>query len=335
MKELTYSNNIPVLDSLRAFAALSVCLFHFVCTTSGYVTNEWILSVFSIGKHGVQLFFVISGFVIPWAMFNAGFTFSHFFKFLLKRLARLEPPYLFSLIIALLILFLRHKLLGSQNNHMVVSFNQVVLHFGYLIPFFEGYKWLNQVYWTLAIEFQYYFFIALLFIPLIRANQFYRIIIYSVIIALSFIANDNFLPYWLPIFLLGIILFLFKSKLIMHKEYYGVTVLILMFSIYKYPVVSVLFTMIPIFFVLYFSNLKIKVLNFFGKMSYSIYLIHPLIGASFINILSHSVNSFIGKVCVIFGGVVITLLSSYIMFVIVEKPSKKLSSSINYKKIKK
>ena len=332
MGEVSKNNNIPILDSLRAFAALSVCLFHFVCTTTGYINTEWILNAFSIGKYGVQLFFVISGFVIPWAMFNAGFTFSHFFKFLLKRLARLEPPYIFSIVIALTILFLREKLLGSQNNHMEVSYKQIILHFGYLIPFFEGYKWLNQVYWTLAIEFQYYFFIAILFIPLTRANLFYRIIIYSAIIALSFIGNDKFLPYWLPIFLLGVILFLYKSKLIIQKEFYSVTALILIFCIYKYPFVSVLYAMIPIFFVLYFSDLKIKGLNFLGKMSYSIYLIHPLIGASFINILSHSVNSFIGKIFVILGGILITLISSYLMYLIIEKPSKKLSSSINYKK---
>ena len=335
MRALTKDSNIPILDSLRAFAALSVCLFHFVCTTTGYITTEWVLTVFSVGKYGVQLFFVISGFVIPWAMFNAGFTFPYFFKFLLKRLARLEPPYIFSIVIALTILFLREKLLGSHNDHLEVSFNQIILHFGYLIPFFEGYKWLNQVYWTLAIEFQYYFFIALLFIPLIRARMLYRIIIYITIIALSFIGSDKFLPYWLPIFLLGVILFLYKSKLIINKEFYTVTALVLIFCIYKYSVISVLYTMIPIASVLFFSDLKIKGLNFFGKMSYSIYLIHPLIGASFINILSHSVNSFIGKIFVIFSGIVITLISSYIMYLIVEKPSKKLSSSINYKKINK
>jgi peptidoglycan/LPS O-acetylase OafA/YrhL len=333
--KLIRDTNIPILDSLRAFAALSVCLYHFVCTTTGYITTEWVLTIFSVGKYGVQLFFVISGFVIPWAMFNAGFTFPYFFKFLLKRLARLEPPYVFSIVIALTILFLREKLLGSQNDHLEISFKQVILHFGYLIPFFEGYKWLNQVYWTLAIEFQYYFFIAFLFIPLIRARMLYRIIIYVAIIALSFIGNNNFLPYWLPVFLLGVTLFLYKSKLIIHKEYYIISALILGFCFYKYPTISVLYTIIPIVFILFFSGLKIKGLNFLGKMSYSIYLIHPLIGASFINILSHSVNSFIGKVFVMLGGILITLISSYLMYLIVEKPSRKLSSSIKYKKINK
>ncbi len=294
------SNNIPILDSLRAFAALSVCLYHFVCTTTGYITTDWILNVFSVGKFGVQLFFVISGFVIPWAMFVAGFKFSDFFKFLLKRLARLEPPYIFSILIALGLLYLREKLLGSTNDHMEISLKQVFLHFGYLIPFFESYKWLNQVYWTLAIEFQYYFFIALLFIPLIKSSFLYRLLMYVAIVALSFIAGEKFLPYWLPVFSLGIILFLFKAKFIEQKEYYLVSFLLICFCFYKYPIASVVFSLIPVVLILFYSNIKVIGLDFFGKMSYSIYLVHPLIGASFINILSHSVNSNTGKVAVIF-----------------------------------
>lgn len=325
--------DIPILDSLRAFAALSVCLYHFVCTTTGYITTDWILDVFSVGKYGVQLFFVVSGFVIPWAMFNANFKFSNFFKFLLKRLVRLEPPYIFSIIIALGLLYLRGKILETNNNHIEISFKQVFLHFGYLIPFFEGYKWLNQVYWTLAIEFQYYFFVALLFIPLIKSNLIFRILIYILIIALSFIGGKTFLPYWLPVFLLGIILFLYKAKFIELKEYYTVSLFLIALCFYKYPIASVSFSVLPVILILFYSNIKIWGLDFFGKMSYSIYLVHPLIGASLINILSHSIKSDIGKILVISSGVLLTLISAYVMYRVVEKPSKKLSASITYKKI--
>lgn len=323
--------NIPVLDSLRAFAALSVCLYHFVCTTTGFISTTWVLDLFSVGKYGVQLFFVISGFVIPWAMFHAKFEFKNLFAFMLKRLARLEPPYLFSIVIALIILFLREKFLGPQNEHLAISFKQVALHLGYLIPFFNGYKWLNQVYWTLAIEFQYYLFIALLFIPLIRSKLIFRIFIYAAIIALSFVGSARFLPHWLPVFLIGITLFLYKAKLVGTKEYYSVTILLVAFCIYKYPVVSVIYTLIPVLFVLFFEDLKIKGLNFLGKTSYSIYLIHSLIGASFINVLSHSVHSALGKFFVIVCGTILTLLSAYAMYRLIENPSKKISANVKYK----
>src|SRR5882762_3693640 len=148
------NNNIQILNSLRAFAALSVCLYHFICTTTGFISNEIILNFFSNGKYGVQMFFVISGFVIPWAMYNAKYYLKNIFQFIIKRLSRLEPPYIISIILAILFIIARQNIL--HNNDVDFSFTQLALHFGYLIPFFKHYNWLNQVYWTLAIEFQYY-----------------------------------------------------------------------------------------------------------------------------------------------------------------------------------
>jgi peptidoglycan/LPS O-acetylase OafA/YrhL len=64
------SNHIPVLDSLRGLAAISVCIYHFVVGPINFVKDENVLNVFSYGKYGVQLFFVISGFIIPWSLHN-------------------------------------------------------------------------------------------------------------------------------------------------------------------------------------------------------------------------------------------------------------------------
>ena len=55
----TDTPKIEILESLRAFAALSVCFFHFICIT-GYFHTKWILEFFYHWQFGVQLFFVIS-----------------------------------------------------------------------------------------------------------------------------------------------------------------------------------------------------------------------------------------------------------------------------------
>ena len=55
------SEHIEVINSLRGLAALAVCVYHFVCTTIGYVTNDQILDIFHFGSKGVQVFFIISG----------------------------------------------------------------------------------------------------------------------------------------------------------------------------------------------------------------------------------------------------------------------------------
>ncbi|MHB8208815.1 acyltransferase family protein [Mucilaginibacter sp.] len=47
------------------------------------------------------IFFVISGFVIPYSLFKANYELKHYFKFLYKRVLRLHPPYLAALLIIL------------------------------------------------------------------------------------------------------------------------------------------------------------------------------------------------------------------------------------------
>lgn len=327
----TLKPHISILDSLRAFAALSVCLFHFVCTTTGYISDEFVISFFSVGKYGVQLFFVISGFVIPWAMYHAKFKITDFFHFFMKRLIRLEPPYVVSLITVLVILYFRSILIPLSNEQIHPSLPQVLLHFGYMIPFFDNYTWLNNVYWTLAVEFQYYILIALIFIPITQSKLVVRILFYISLIVASYLTKSAFLPHWMPFFGLGIILFLFFSNLISKKEYYVVTSVLVVFCIYKYPIAMVLFALIPVMMLIFCKDLKVIGLDFIGKFSYSIYLFHPLLGSTFINIMSHHYTSPTAKCLVIFTGFIITILGSWLTYILIEKPSKRLSANIKYK----
>lgn len=324
------SNHIPILGSLRAFAALSVCLFHFVCTTTNFITDETIRSIFGNGKYGVQMFFVISGFIIPWSMYNTEYKVKDIFKFIGKRFMRLEPPYIVSVILAIIIIVLRQRIL--HNFDVQFSSTQILLHFGYLIPFFEKFKWLNQVYWTLAIEFQYYLTIALLFPLIIHSKKQYRFLIYFVFSISCIFTGSEFLPYWLPIFLMGVILFLKLKNIIKGFEFYTVLLVLSLWSFYKYDSVCIIFSLSTVVAILYFRNRELKVGSFFGEISYSIYLIHSLIAASFINIFSHNIVVGWQKLVLILLGVIITVFSAWIMYLFVEKPSKKISSNIKYKK---
>jgi peptidoglycan/LPS O-acetylase OafA/YrhL len=324
------SSKIEVLDGLRCFAALSVCLFHFVCTTTGYVTNETVISVFSVGQYGVQLFFVISGFVIPWSMYHARYKLRNILTFLLKRFARLEPPYIFSVVLALAVLAMREVVFGLSNSYITISLNQVLLHLGYLIPFFEDYDWLNRVYWTLAVEFQYYLVIALIFPVLVRGSMTIRVLIYSAFGFLSFIGTSNFLLNWLPVFLLGILLFLYLSNQIGRLEYNLVTLITLLLCFYKYAVPAVVYTLIPLVACLKWPQYRTPLLHDMGRYSYSMYLVHTIIGASVVNYLSHRFKSPLEVVAVIALGIAITIFFSWLTYRFIERPSKSLSRSLKY-----
>ena len=80
----------------------------------------------------------------------------------------------------------------------------------------------------------------------------------------------------------------------------------------------------------FFKNYSSKIVKFFGDISYSLYLFHPLIGGAFVNILSHTYRQPWQKPIIILIGVVITIISSYIVYRLVEKPTQTLSKKIKY-----
>lgn len=328
-KESLGANNIPVLDSLRAIAAIAVCFFHFVVGPINFVKDETVLNFFGYGKYGVQLFFVISGFIIPWSLSFKKYEIKSFFKFLIKRLVRLEPPYLFSIVLVLLLYILRYYLLNDVDTRSF-SVKQVMLHIGYLIPFFENYHWINEVYWTLAIEFQFYIFIGLVYFVISSSNFILRLISFTTLLLLHFVGSDHFLLYWLPVFLLGNMLFLIKKGIIEQKEFYILSMICLVFIFVFMGIPVFVSSLIPVVVIMYFEKFDSIVGSWLGKISYSIYLVHTIVGSAVINVLSHHVSSSLGIFLVILVGVIFTILFSYITYLLVEKKSQKYSNQITY-----
>ena len=82
------------LDHLRALAILSVFLFHYFILSGG--TPEWLPDFAKFGWTGVDLFFVLSGFLISLQLFNEikREEIISFKQFFLKRFFRIIPIYL-------------------------------------------------------------------------------------------------------------------------------------------------------------------------------------------------------------------------------------------------
>ena len=316
---------IPIINNLRGIAALSVCLFHFVFSTKNYVTHQPTLDVFYFGQYGVQLFFIISGIVIPLSLLKSNYTLLKFPKFFLKRIIRIEPPYIVAVAIAILIIILR----GDISK---LNFTQIALHIGYLIPFFlSKYAWLNEVFWTLAIEFQYYIIISIL-ILLITKNKFIgRLLFYLSFLMMPFLySNSNFFPFYAPMFLIGISWCLFFLSKINSLEFIFVLVAAICVTFFKIGHTDAFVGLFTIIFIHFLKNYSNKLLLFFGNISYTMYLIHPLIGASCINLLSHKFALSWQKPIVIVVGFIVTTISSYVLYRIIEKPTQALSKKIKY-----
>jgi peptidoglycan/LPS O-acetylase OafA/YrhL len=110
------------------------------------------------GHDGVCLFFIVSGFVIPFALFTANFVWRAFPSFMAKRLVRLEPPYVISIVLAVALWW--HFRFSAGGTPLDVAPTTAALHLGYLIDIARSFgaavEWYVPIYWTLAYELQYY-----------------------------------------------------------------------------------------------------------------------------------------------------------------------------------
>jgi peptidoglycan/LPS O-acetylase OafA/YrhL len=80
-------------------------------------------------------------------------------------------------------------------------------------------------------------------------------------------------------------------------------------------------------------NLHNVVLNFLGNISYSLYLLHAIIGGSVISIGIRVgfTGSGAGRVAVLIAALAASLFSAFMLYLFVEKPAQKWSSSFVYK----
>jgi peptidoglycan/LPS O-acetylase OafA/YrhL len=142
------------LDGLRGIAALSVVLFHY--TTRFDLTfkhSEAMALSFPYGHLGVQLFFVISGFVIFMTLEHSKAP----LDFLVSRISRLFPTYWTAVLMTWGLLALM-ALPGFQP-----SWTQVIANFSMTHELF-GIESIDGVYWSLEIELIFYVWMLLLWV---------------------------------------------------------------------------------------------------------------------------------------------------------------------------
>ncbi len=315
---------ISVINALRAFAALAVAWGHFVAGQ-----GKWLGLSGKYGYLGVDIFFVISGFVIPWSLYRTQYAFRDYPRFMLKRNIRLYPPYLASIAISILATnFIIEPLFKIP--HMTVTGRDLLLHFTYLNDLFKV-KWVNVVYWTLAIEFQWYLLVGLVMPLLASRNRWARFLTPTAMV-LSYwaIPHDRLVFYYLPVFLIGVFVFQYRAEMISRYEMFGFIAVMVMAMArntgYLAPLVGV-----PTGLLIAFSTFHSQRMDRLGDVSYSLYLIHLPIGVSLIGMMSHWIpysSWFLGVLDAI--GLTACVWAAWIMYQFIEKPSQEMSSAIKF-----
>jgi len=142
------------IDALRGFAAMSVVAFHYTYKYDElYGFNGQVPFQLSWGYLGVNLFFVISGFVIFMTLDRTRIP----IDFIVSRASRLYPSYWAAVILTTLIT----HLLGLPGKE--VSWHTAILSFTMIQQLF-GIPLVDSVYWTLLVELFFYGLAFLLFI---------------------------------------------------------------------------------------------------------------------------------------------------------------------------
>src|SRR5690242_14121324 len=91
------TSEIRALTGLRGVCAVWVMLFHaFFCAPFFGTPLDWVLSA---GHMGVDVFFVLSGFVLAYNYADATWTARSYGAFLRKRFARIYPVHAFMLLV--------------------------------------------------------------------------------------------------------------------------------------------------------------------------------------------------------------------------------------------
>lgn len=95
---LSQSHRIPELDGLRGIAVIMVLAWHFVGVMVNPAAGAWSFAAYNtlrLGRTGVDLFFVLSGFLITGIVLDRTRSMTHFLAcFYARRSLRILPPYL-------------------------------------------------------------------------------------------------------------------------------------------------------------------------------------------------------------------------------------------------
>lgn len=271
---------IPSVQALRGLAALAVVLFHFRI----YLSDENLLrQCFAFGTYGVQVFFVLSGFVLCHSLYHREYQWRGYGLFLWRRVLRLEPPYLLSiaLVIGLRWLTFMFSPFSSQTHFSVSGWN-ILAHVGYLIPWTGG-QWVNAVYWTLAIEFQFYLLIGLLFPLLLHGERFLRNLFILLWLCLSLLPfSDIYVTHYAALFGVGMLWFM-EREWVANQLFIRV-LLFLCFPLlwWQFDIGTAIAAALA-FFIGHFWRRGVPVfLQRLGDWSYSLYLLHIPLGATFL-----------------------------------------------------
>lgn len=326
--------HIKILDFLRGMAALLVVMFHFATAILPTIKPNYLSGILEYGKYGVQVFFVISGFIIPYAMLKSNYKVGRYFRFLLRRIVRINPPYYVSILMSFAIYFGAIAIVGRPINGMEwpgINFEAIFGNLTFTVPFLDTW-WYNPVYWTLAIEFQFYVLIGIMLPIMTRKLEWVSFTMLLATLGVGFIDFGWFF-HFSSFFILGMVLFMKKEGLMSDYLLIILSITALICCYFQRGWVELIFGLVTFLIILFNLNINFKFTNFLGKISYSLYITHWAVGIIAEIALKRviSIHDYpMGKIVMLFVYTGIAIAFAALFYKYVEKPAIHLSKKIKH-----
>lgn len=339
IKSETAAPRLGLLDGLRIVAALLVVLYHYTAWGHNYwggnAPEMWpvLSSVTVYGQLGVQLFFLISGFVILMSLQGRNVI-----QFISSRIGRLYPAYWLAVIAAAILCFVIWPHVGEGRTLGDILPNLTMMQNGF------GFQDLDGVYWTLWVELRFYVLLGVMLALGLAKDRYILIlsVLWPSVGLLLHFTTYNKLQEWIAgeyaaLFAAGMVLFL------IHKQGHSVlkwavvafnTCVATYFTGIKgsedalnlsqmqipawhYQLIVILcvaalalVTLSPL------SKIESKWLVVAGSLTYPLYLFHEIWGWWIINQLHPTVNKYV----LLLGTISFMLAIAWLVARFVEKP---------------
>lgn len=349
MKPIYFSG----LNGLRAIAALGVLFTHITQGLYLFGLNQHIfgeahgnkIAIHRIALYCVSIFFGISGFLITYLLLEEKKRGNiNIKKFYIRRMLRIWPLYYLYLILTLL-----------SNYILEVDYDKTQLFFYIFlmanIPFFLG-KAIPFVihYWSLGVEEQFYLFLpniikrfqnvffvtVVIFLALMTLKLFFYITAsrFSISYTMYFLLDSSRFQCMMIGVLFGIMfyyqntIFLTISTHIVVQLFSWAVIFIMFINKYKfsYFISHEVITLATCFIIIAqiqqknrIINLENKAFDFLGKISYGIYVIHPLVALWLSKVIFFSSHATINYIIVYVACIAITITLSYLSYRYFEK----------------
>jgi peptidoglycan/LPS O-acetylase OafA/YrhL len=214
-----------IIELLRGFAAIWVFCCHFQFSEAFQTAFPSLHKVLKAGSLGVPMFFVLSGFCIAASAVGSQRKDRSVWEFFERRFKRIYPPFWLSIFVVASVPFVIEVLscfktgvfvspapayldFSFQDWIKLISLAQVFSVLPGLPTLDQKFCSMNGVYWTLAIEVQFYLAIGIA----LWTRRIYPLCLGLTVVSIPFtlfpasFLTGLFLPFW-PQFALGVFLF--------------------------------------------------------------------------------------------------------------------------------